>query len=102
MKWRFFNDAIEHILHDPDSTINPRAFNNSTYAVAFTERTGLTPCTWIRGNSTQELQRLLIQADQRALRIGGPGINFQHVLHPIDELRALLRRDTPLLLPPRL
>src|SRR5215213_2899298 len=44
----------------------------------------------------------LVQADLRSLGVAGPLVDLQHVLHLAHEVRALLGRDHPLLLAPRL
>src|SRR6266511_2209978 len=55
-----------------------------------------------RGDLCQELAAGLVQADLRATRIIGPGVDPKHILHPPTELDILLRRDAPAFLQPRL
>src|SRR4029450_6326021 len=50
----------------------------------------------------QQLAAGLVQADLRAARVIGPGVDPKHVLHPPDELRVLLGWDAPALGQPRL
>src|SRR5712691_10448833 len=50
-----------------------------------------------RADLGHQLAAGLIQADLRAARIIGPGVNLQHVLHPPAELGILAGRDAPAL-----
>src|SRR5512132_1914718 len=45
----------------------------------------------------EQLAAGLVQADLRATRIIGPGVDPKHVLHPPAELAVLLGRDAPAL-----
>jgi hypothetical protein len=47
--------------------------------------------------AADELLARLVQADYRAIRVVGPLVDLQHVLHTADELRVLHRQDAPLL-----
>jgi hypothetical protein len=50
-----------------------------------------------RGDLTEQLPAGLVQADLRAARVIGPGVDPKHVLHPPAELAVLLGRDAPAL-----
>jgi hypothetical protein len=55
-----------------------------------------------RVDLSEQLAAGLIQADLRARRVLGAGVDLQHVLHPPAELAVLLGRDAPALGQPRL
>src|SRR6266511_4258441 len=55
-----------------------------------------------RVDLAEQLAAGLVQADLRAARIIGPGVDLQHVLHPPDELGVVLGWDAPALGQPRL
>jgi hypothetical protein len=50
-----------------------------------------------RGDLAEELAAGLVQADLRAARVIGSGVDPKHVLHPPHELGVLLGRDAPAL-----
>src|SRR5512135_1191119 len=54
------------------------------------------------GHLADQLLARLVEADQGALLVVGPVVDFQHVLHRADELGVGLRRDAPLLPQPGL
>ena len=49
----------------------------------------------------QQLLAELVEADQRALRVEWPVIDFEHISHRGDEVRVAFGRDAPALLQPR-
>ena len=54
-----------------------------------------------RGDIREQLAAGFVQADLRTLRVVRPGVDVEHVLHPMDELGVRFRRDTPALDQPR-
>jgi hypothetical protein len=54
------------------------------------------------GDLPKQLAAGLVQADLRAQRVIGAGVDRQHVLHPPDKLGILLGWDAPALGQPRL
>ena len=50
-----------------------------------------------RVDLAEQLAAGLVQADLRAARVMGPGIDPEHVLHPPDELAVVLGWDAPTL-----
>src|SRR3989337_2760771 len=55
-------------------------------------------CTYL----AHQLFAHLVHTDQRSLRIVGPCVDIQHILHMVDKLRIGLGRNAPLSLLPRL
>src|SRR5512132_2174766 len=49
------------------------------------------------GDLPKQLAAGLVQADLRAARVTGTGVDLEHVLHPPAELAVLLGRDAPAL-----